>query len=88
MKAKCGNEKSSDAVVTVNLEAVGREIKIKSKLIKMFGKSMENAVIEALDELGQENAHIVVEDFGALDFIIKGRTKTAIKRARKAGGNL
>ena len=82
----CGNEKASDVVVTVNLEAQGRTVEIKSKLKDMFGSLMEKAVVETLDELKVENAHVKVEDFGALDFIIKARTKTAINRARKAGG--
>ncbi|WP_372713820.1 citrate lyase acyl carrier protein [Ilyobacter sp.] len=82
----CGNEKASDAVVTVNLEAQGKTVEIKSKLKGMFGSLMEKAVMEALDELKVENAHVKVEDFGALDFIIKARTKTAIKRAINAGG--
>ena len=82
----CGNEKASDAVVTVNLEAQGKTVEIKSKLKGMFGALMEKAVMEALDELKVENAHVKVEDFGALDFIIKARTKTAIKRAISAGG--
>lgn len=82
----CGNEKASDVVVTVNLEAQGRTVEIKSKLKDMFGSLMEKAVVETLDELKVENAHVKVEDFGALDFIIKARTKTATNRARKAGG--
>jgi citrate lyase subunit gamma (acyl carrier protein) len=82
----CGNEKASDVLVTVNLEAQGRTVEIKSKLKEMFGSLMEKAVMEVLDELQVENAHVKVEDFGALDFIIKARTKTAINRAKKAGG--
>lgn len=82
----CGNEKASDAVVTVNLEAQGKTVEIKSKLKGMFGSLMEKAVIEVLDELQVENVHVKVEDFGALDFIIKARTKTAIRRAMNAGG--
>ena len=82
----CGNEKASDAVVTVNLEAQGKTVEIKSKLKGMFGSLMEKAVMEALDELKVENVHVKVVDFGALDFIIKARTKTAIKRAMNAGG--
>lgn len=82
----CGNEKASDAVVTVNLETKGREVEIKSKLKGMFGSLMEKAVIEVLDELNVENISVKVEDFGALDFIIKARTKTAIRRAINAGG--
>ena len=82
----CGNEKASDVIVTVNLEAQGKSVEIRSKLKGMFGSLIEKAVMEVLAELKIENAHIKVEDFGALDFIIKARTKTAINRAINAGG--
>lgn len=81
MKAVCGVEKASDALVTVDLDVKGIEIEIRSKIKAMFGKLMKKAVLEAVEELEVENAHIIVEDFGALDFIIKGRTITALKRA-------
>ncbi len=82
----CGNEKDSDVLVTVDLDNNGIEIIIESKLKKMFGKLMEKAVREVLDEMKVENAKVVVQDFGALDFVIKGRTRTAVRRAM-AGGN-
>jgi citrate lyase subunit gamma (acyl carrier protein) len=88
MKALCGNEKTSDAVVTVDLDSVGIEIEINSKLKNMFGKLMINAVEEALNEMNLKNAKIVVDDFGALDFVIKARTKTALRRAIKMEGNI
>ncbi len=77
----CGNEKDSDVLVTVDLNCNGIEIIIESKLKKMFGKLMEKAVKETLEEMEIKNAKILVQDFGALDFVIKARTKTAIRRA-------
>jgi citrate lyase subunit gamma (acyl carrier protein) len=47
----------------------------------MFGKLMEKAVREVLSEMKVENAKVLVQDFGALDFVIKGRTRTAVRRA-------
>ncbi len=82
----CGNEKASDAVVTVDLNSTTRDITINSKLNFMFGRLMKDAVNEALDELNIKNAHVNVEDFGALDFVIKARTKTAAKNALRMGG--
>lgn len=81
----CGNEKDSDVLVTVDLNYEGIEIIIESKLKKMFGKLMEKAVREVVEEMKIENAKILVQDFGALDFVIKARTKTAIKRALNGG---
>ncbi len=81
----CGNEKDSDALVTVNLDNIGTEIIIESKIKDMFGKLMEKAVREVLDEMKVENAKVLVQDFGALDFVIKGRTRTAVRRALTGG---
>ena len=74
MVGVCGNEKDSDALVTVNLDNVGIEIEIESKNKKMFGNLMEKAVREVLADMKIENAKVLVQDFGALDFVIKGRT--------------
>lgn len=81
----CGNEKDSDALVTVNLDNIGTEIIIESKIKDMFGKLMEKVVREVLDEMKVENAKVLVQDFGALDFVIKGRTRTAVRRALTGG---
>ena len=81
MVGVCGNEKDSDVLVTVDLNVTGIEVIIESKLKKMFGKLMEKAVREVLSEMKAENAKVLVQDFGALDFVIKGRTRTAVRRA-------
>lgn len=81
MVGVCGNEKDSDVLVTVDLNVNGIEVIIESKLKKMFGKLMEKAVREVLSEMKIENAKVLVQDFGALDFVIKGRTRTAVRRA-------
>lgn len=81
----CGNEKDSDAVVTVDLKEKGINIEINSKLKKMFGHLMEKAVKDVLSEMNVKNAKVTVQDFGALDFIIKGRIRTAVRRAIKGG---
>lgn len=81
----CGNEKDSDALVTVDLNNTGIEIIIESKIKDMFGKLMEKAVREVLDEMKVKDAKVLVQDFGALDFVIKGRTRTAVRRAMTGG---
>lgn len=86
MKGICGNEKASDVLVTADLNFNGIEINITSKLKGMFGKHMEIAVREIIEEMEIKDIKIEVLDFGALDFIIKARTKTAIKRALSTGG--
>ena len=85
MVGVCGNEKDSDALITVNLDNVGIEIEIESKNKKMFGKLIDLAVREVLDDMKVENVKVLVQDFGALDFVIKGRTRTAVRRAMTGG---
>jgi citrate lyase subunit gamma (acyl carrier protein) len=87
MKGICGNEQNSDVLVTVDLNFKKIEININSKLKVMFGRHMEIAVREVLEEMDIKNIKVDILDFGALDFVIKARTKTAIKRALLAGGN-
>lgn len=85
MVGVCGNEKDSDALVTINLDSIGIEILIESKNKKMFGNLMEKAVKEVLTDMKVDNAKVLVQDFGALDFVIKGRTRTAVRRAIAGG---
>lgn len=77
-----GKEGKQDCVVNVNLrDNGGIEVKIKSKVNKLFDKQIERAATEAAYEMKVKNALIEVYDFNSLDFTIKARTKTAIKRA-------
>ncbi len=84
----CGNEKKDDCVVTVDLShKESLEVHINSKIKFMFGELMEDAVKDALKDLNIDYGKVEVQDFGALDFIIKARTKTATKRALRGGNN-
>ena len=82
----CGNEKASDVLVSVDLNAVGINVEVISKLKEMYGELIEQSVKDALKEIEIENAKVIVKDFGALDFVIKGRTKTAARRAQNVVG--
>ncbi len=84
----CGNEKKDDCVVSVDLNhKESLEVIINSKIKFMYGQLMEEAVRDALKELNIDYGKVEVQDFGALDFIIKARTKTATKRALRGGNN-
>lgn len=84
MKYKCGSQRSSDALVTVDLEHEGLQIDVNSKLEKMFGKLMEQACMDVLNEMKISKVHVIVDDYGALDFVIRARLRTALKRAQSA----
>ena len=77
-----GKEARQDCFVKVNIkDSGGLNITVNSKLSKLFGRHMKIAAEEAAEEMGIENAEIEINDFSSLDFTIKARTKTAIRRA-------
>lgn len=80
-----GFEREQDCLVKVILKDTGGlNIRINSKLKQLFGKLMLEAAKDAASEMKVENADIEVSDFGSLDFAIRARVKTAIRRARGA----
>ncbi|MEW8955271.1 citrate lyase acyl carrier protein [Clostridium sp.] len=83
MIAVAGSDKADDVLVTVDLSYEDNIlVDLKSKNKALFGKQIENVVREVAEEMNVKNASFKLEDFGALDFVIRARVKTAIKRAR------
>ncbi len=62
-------------------ENSGIVIDLESVVIKQFGKQIERVIEETLEMLEVKDVHIVAKDRGALDYTIKARVETAIKRA-------
>lgn len=84
MIGTAGNEKSDDVLVKVDLGYnEGLDIELKSKIEKLFGKQIIKCAKDQLESLGVKNAKVEIIDFGALDFVIKARIKTAVDRARR-----
>ena len=84
MTGHAGFDKPQDCSVTVTLrDAGGVEIFLQSKQEKLFGGAIRSCA-ESLEELGVENALVEIQDYGCLDFAIRARLKTAVRRARGA----
>ena len=84
MIGEAGREKSDDVLVQVNIDtSEGIKIDLESKVKQLFGKQIEKSVKEVLEEMNVKNALAKLKDEGALDFVIRARVKTAIKRAIK-----
>ncbi|CCJ33900.1 citrate lyase acyl carrier protein [Caloramator australicus] len=79
--AKAGTMESNDIYIMVYPNEKGNEIQLDSIVLKQFGKQIEKIIIDTLKELDVENALVVAKDRGALDYTIKARVETAIKRA-------
>lgn len=61
----------------------GLKIELKSKVAPMYGTSIKELAIDVLKTLHKNNAHLIIEDTGALAFVIAARIETAVKRFHK-----
>ncbi|MFD3155663.1 citrate lyase acyl carrier protein [Haloimpatiens sp. FM7330] len=80
--AKAGTLESNDILVMVmpNDEG-GIEIELESIVMKQFGDTIKETIMNKLKELNVEDVKIKAQDKGALDYTIKARVETAINRA-------
>jgi citrate lyase subunit beta/citryl-CoA lyase len=61
----------------------GLDIGLDSRVDVMYGKSIRELAFQTLADLGIEHAGLVIEDFGALPFVIQGRIEAAVKMAHQ-----
>lgn len=86
--AIAGTLESSDVHVMVQPSDDGIVIDLTSSVIKQYGAEIIKTVEEVLKDLGIDNAHLVIQDQGALDCTIKSRVQTAIMRAGDFEGDI
>ncbi|RNC28508.1 MAG: Citrate lyase acyl carrier protein [Candidatus Dichloromethanomonas elyunquensis] len=80
--AKAGSLESNDIYVMVEPSSEeGIVLELDSIVMRQFGRHIEAAIKETVTKLGIDNIRIVAKDRGALDFTIKARVETAVKRA-------
>ncbi len=81
--AMAGSIESNDILVKVSSND-GIEINLNSDLQKQYGEDIENTILETIKEFGATNVLVEATDKGAIDFTIKARVMTALKRATKS----
>ncbi|MBB6631803.1 citrate lyase acyl carrier protein [Clostridium algidicarnis] len=80
--AKAGTLESNDVFIMVSPnEADTVDIKLESIVMKQFGDQILKVIEETLQDLKIESVSLKAQDKGALDYTIKARVETAIKRA-------
>ncbi|MFC2100660.1 aldolase/citrate lyase family protein [Bacteroidota bacterium] len=62
------------------LDSGGNDIKLKSKVEKLFGDDIRKMVTDILSFFSIENVRLYIEDSGALTFVISARIEAAIKK--------
>ncbi|WP_142413408.1 citrate lyase acyl carrier protein [Hathewaya massiliensis] len=80
--AKAGTMESNDIYIMVMPnEEGGIGLELDSIVMKQFGEEIERVIRETLKELNVKDVKIKAQDKGALNYTIKARVETAIKRA-------
>ena len=75
-----GSDVRSDCYVELQLKNTGGlEIDLKSKVGAMYGDSIHSLINDILIFYQIEHAQIIVEDAGALDFVLAARMEAAIR---------
>jgi len=77
-----GTVESSDINIVIEpSNELGINIYLQSAVMKQFGRQIKNVIEETLKNEGVESAVVRAVDKGAIDFVIKARTLTALYRA-------
>lgn len=79
--ARAGTLESNDIYIMISPNFNGgTKLQIESTVIVQYGSQIRQTIIETLKELEVDNIEMVVRDRGALDYTIKARVETAVKR--------
>jgi len=79
-EATAGRLERGDVRATVK-PGKGRNIEIKSSIMKMFGDRIREDCIAELDRLNVDNVQVNLEDDGGLKFVIAARVEAAVVEA-------
>ncbi len=79
--AKAGTMESNDIYIMIKPnEDNGIEIELESIVMDQFGEQIEQVITHTLEELGIKDIYLVAKDRGALDYTIRARVETAVRR--------
>jgi citrate lyase subunit beta / citryl-CoA lyase len=76
-----GEKVRSDCYVELELKNQGRiQLDIQSKVASMYGTALKEEILQMCRFFGIKNASVIIEDNGALPFVIAARFETAFRR--------
>jgi len=77
----CGSDVRSDCYIEIEFKKSGGiKIDLKSKVDVMYGDSIRRQIIEMCGFFEIKDASILIEDYGALPFVIAARFEAAMRR--------
>lgn len=78
--ATAGSVESNDILIMISKGEDNIEIELESVVEQQYGEDIKKLIHDTLIEEGVSSAKVIAKDKGALDFTIKARVKTCIKR--------
>lgn len=78
--SKAGTYESNDIYIMLFPESDGNKLELESVVYETYGKHIEKIIFDILNEYQVENVYVKAIDKGALDFTIRARLLTALKR--------
>lgn len=79
-----GFDEKQDCLVTVEPIAAGIEVELTSKVMRQYGKHIEELILNTIKEAGFDGVKAIVDDKAAWDYAIKARVLGALERGSKA----
>jgi citrate lyase subunit gamma (acyl carrier protein) len=79
--AQAGTFESNDVMIFVEPGTSGLEVDLESIVKKQYGPAIERTIVETIKDFGLTDLRVKVIDKGALDYAIRSRLVTALKRA-------
>lgn len=81
-RAYAGTLESSDAFVQVlPLDDEGVEIELESTVEEIYGDAIRQYIKDVVSKMKMCGVKLLIQDKGALDFVIEARVQTALFRA-------
>ncbi|MFQ6615492.1 MAG: aldolase/citrate lyase family protein [Fidelibacterota bacterium] len=78
-----GDRVRSDLRVSYNLARQPLSIDVKSKVERLYGKALKVQAETVCRALGVDSGTLVLEDFGAVPFVVSARIEAAVKKAKR-----
>jgi citrate lyase subunit beta/citryl-CoA lyase len=76
-----GEKIRSDCEITLELKnSGGIRIDLESKVKTLYGRSIEDLCLQMLDFYSIADAHLIIEDSGALPFVLSARLEAVIRK--------
>lgn len=82
--ATAGTVESNDIQIMMKENDEGIQIELESVVEQQYGDLIRKVILNTMEEEGVKNARVIARDKGALDFTIRARVRSCIKRGSES----